>query len=241
LEENFIPVVAQFILHSNSSNRIQYSTLEVLKASHNKLALLQKLKDPNCIALQGLRMEKVSWISHKSPSKGTPYNVYSWCGEAARMLVPSRFQTLQSFLDEFLRTLRFIGPSPLTIPSAQDFWAYFDEMPKPNRKHFLKQFLEDSRAVENGDPRIMASAMSFNTLNINLYITDTQAIGFGPNGMEIGDDVCVLFGGQAPFVLRQCRDHFHLIGGSYCSGLMEGEAIDKWEAGHIEPEWFTLR
>jgi hypothetical protein len=114
-------------------------------------------------------------------------------------------------------------------------------MPKPNRKHFLKQFLEDSRAVENGDPRIMASAMSFNTLNINFYITDTQAIGFGPDGMEIGDDVCVLFGGQAPFVLRQCRDHFHLIGGSYCSGLTEGEAIDKWEAGHIEPEWFTLR
>jgi hypothetical protein len=47
----------------------------------------------------------------------------------------------------------------------------------------------------------------------------------GPKVMEVGDIVCVLFGGKTPFCLRPWTDgQYLLVGECYVHGLMKGEA-----------------
>jgi hypothetical protein len=38
--------------------------------------------------------------------------------------------------------------------------------------------------------------------------------------------VCVLYGGQTPFILRPKVERYQFIGECYVHGIMEGEALD---------------
>ena len=62
-----------------------------------------------------------------------------------------------------------------------------------------------------------------------LFTTDNAnaIIGTGPEGLRIGDIVCVLYGGDVPFILHpDGQGHYALIGECYVSGIMQGEALD---------------
>lgn len=53
-------------------------------------------------------------------------------------------------------------------------------------------------------------------------------IGTVPKTTKVGDVVCVLFGGQTPFVLRRDKEKeglYRLVGDCYVHGLMQGEAL----------------
>ncbi|KAL2366080.1 hypothetical protein RJZ56_000920 [Blastomyces dermatitidis] len=47
------------------------------------------------------------------------------------------------------------------------------------------------------------------------YVTERGYLGIGPQVMRPGDEVCVLFGGRVPFILRRIPDHHLLIGDTY--------------------------
>lgn len=49
----------------------------------------------------------------------------------------------------------------------------------------------------------------------------------GPEEMEMGDAVVVLYGGKTPFVLRQGDNGWRLLGECYVHGMMEGEALSE--------------
>jgi hypothetical protein len=52
-------------------------------------------------------------------------------------------------------------------------------------------------------------------------------IGTGPDGLRVGDIVCVLYGGDVPFILRlDGQGQYALIGECYVGGIMHGEALD---------------
>ena len=56
---------------------------------------------------------------------------------------------------------------------------------------------------------------------------DNAIIGTGPDGVRVGDIVCVLYGGDVPFILHpDGQGRYTLIGGCYVSGIMQGEALD---------------
>lgn len=50
-----------------------------------------------------------------------------------------------------------------------------------------------------------------------------------PNLAQVGDSICIFFGGPAPFVVRRDNegDSHLLVGEAYVDGLMDGEAIDE--------------
>ena len=48
-----------------------------------------------------------------------------------------------------------------------------------------------------------------------IYVTHNGTLGLGPRMMQEGDEVCVLFGGRVPFLLRRKPDHHLFIGESY--------------------------
>jgi hypothetical protein len=78
------------------------------------------------------------------------------------------------------------------------------------------------------------------------FITQMGYIGLGPAGVQPGDELYLLLGGRAPFVLRQSGFHsvpiipdrpgigsvrrlgHKVIGDCYVHGLMDGEAMQAW-------------
>lgn len=57
-------------------------------------------------------------------------------------------------------------------------------------------------------------------------ITERGYLGLGHMTLEVGDIVCVLLGGNLPFILRmQENDEYRLAGKSYVHGLMDSEAM----------------
>jgi hypothetical protein len=64
------------------------------------------------------------------------------------------------------------------------------------------------------------------SLGTRIFRCGKGFIGTGPRNMEAGDIVCVLFGGQTPFVLRPSPgDKYELIGPCYVHGVMDGEVM----------------
>jgi hypothetical protein len=62
-----------------------------------------------------------------------------------------------------------------------------------------------------------------------------------PMRSQPGDLVVVFFGGQLPYVIRpvpERPDHFELIGGCYCDGIMDGELFDGLQT--VEERTFIL-
>ena len=72
-----------------------------------------------------------------------------------------------------------------------------------------------------------------------LFLTRTGLVGLGKIGMEVGDSVCVLKGGNMPFLLRTAETsdddgahRYKYIGHAYLHGIMDGELVDnsrEWE------------
>lgn len=62
----------------------------------------------------------------------------------------------------------------------------------------------------------------------------------GPRVLEVGDVVCVLFGGKMPFCLRPWGHHYLLVGECYVHGLMGGEAIKMLERREAAEEVFDI-
>jgi len=58
-------------------------------------------------------------------------------------------------------------------------------------------------------------------------------MGLGPNLMEPGDQVCLLFGGHVTSIVRPTTmpSEYLFIGASYLLGFMSEEAIKLWEEG----------
>ncbi|KAF5235708.1 hypothetical protein FANTH_11587 [Fusarium anthophilum] len=64
------------------------------------------------------------------------------------------------------------------------------------------------------------------------FITEKGYIGTGPSCLEPGDFVCILFGGDTPYIVRpssSSRDEYLFLGNAYVHGIMDGEAITTWE------------
>jgi hypothetical protein len=70
-------------------------------------------------------------------------------------------------------------------------------------------------------------------LNITrrLFSTSCGFIGNGPQVLQPGDCVCILFGGDVPYILRPEGDHYLMVGESYVSDIMDGEFISSWKNG----------
>lgn len=69
--------------------------------------------------------------------------------------------------------------------------------------------------------------MCWRSRNTRLIVTDSGCVGTAPDGSLPGDEVCVLYGGKAVYVLRPKEDRIHhtYIGEAYVFGLMDGEAL----------------
>jgi Heterokaryon incompatibility protein (HET) len=68
------------------------------------------------------------------------------------------------------------------------------------------------------------------TVRRRLMVTTKGYLGLAPPETKTGDLICILYGGQLPFVLRGAGTRFELIGEVYVHGIMGGEATRTGEA-----------
>ena len=113
----------------------------------------------------------------------------------------------------------FLGP-PGTIPDVE--WPEF--MPLEFEDLFYPSFL---KSVE----RVRKSCM---------FSTGKGYVGLGPKGVRKGDEICVLFGNDVPFVLRRVGQHHVVVGQCFVLGLMDGEAIEWKEQGKVSVTSFKI-
>ena len=72
-------------------------------------------------------------------------------------------------------------------------------------------------------------------------LTENGYLGLVPGGTQVGDRVCIFYGGALPFLVRPCSakpdTDFRLVGHGYFHGLMHGEAFD---LKTFKPQHLTL-
>jgi len=71
--------------------------------------------------------------------------------------------------------------------------------------------------------------------------TPSGYLGLAPNGVAIGDIICVLKGCGIPVVLRKVNDHYVHVGTCFVLGLMEGEAAELLETGRAKVQRFEIQ
>jgi len=88
---------------------------------------------------------------------------------------------------------------------------------------------------------IMMSAMIFATLMPitqnyrRMFKTSHGYLGVGPEFMQPGDQICLVYGAGVPFVLRRRDNGGHLlVGESYVHGIMHGEGMDIGKQHDVE-------
>ncbi|MCJ1412132.1 hypothetical protein MMC19_006224 [Ptychographa xylographoides] len=74
-----------------------------------------------------------------------------------------------------------------------------------------------------------------------LFITTDRSMGLGSREIQVGDKICVLFGGNTFFILRQAGRAYRLIGACYVYGFMNGEVMEKLKSGEVKEQFFDLQ
>jgi hypothetical protein len=67
--------------------------------------------------------------------------------------------------------------------------------------------------------------------------------GMVPGYTAVGDEICVLFGSDAPVLMRarsEDRKYFSVVGVAYISGIMSGEVVEELEKKQVETQTFHL-
>jgi hypothetical protein len=75
-------------------------------------------------------------------------------------------------------------------------------------------------------------------------VTEKGLLGLGPEIIEAGDVICILFGASLPAVLRKISSegssYWKIVGWAQIGQLMHGEAMEMWRKEEVEEVWFEI-
>jgi hypothetical protein len=157
---------------------------------------------------------------------------------------------IQEWDEKALQATGFLDPYTNTCGRKEAFW-----------RTLVADMIGDSRATEeplaeemfdvwSGRAEAPDGARSFTepfvsavvraSHNRRLCTTSRGYMVLAPTAAMQGDLVCVLLGGQTPFILRPDNGKLHLVGACYVHGIMFGEAMEDLQAGRYELQDFVL-
>jgi hypothetical protein len=126
----------------------------------------------------------------------------------------------------------FIRPAPSSL--HRRFEVFLDISTVPDSFQSTFPIGSVNRVVEFAQPYI--GLWESCVWNRCLFETDTGYVGLGPQAMEVGDTVAILYGLKFPLVLQVIGDTFGLIGDCYVQGIMNGELVQANEDGEVPNE-----
>lgn len=87
--------------------------------------------------------------------------------------------------------------------------------------------LEESSRLDLNPALYKSNTFEKYTKMQNLFVSLEGFLGLGPPGLQIGDIICLLFGGATPYILRELEPtRFTFLGNCLVYGVMSGEAIE---------------
>lgn len=109
----------------------------------------------------------------------------------------------------------------------------------------IEGFLNDSNRGDVAYSQLLkgcAGFLHYTGYKRRLFRTSTTAFGLGPGDLRVGDVVVILFGGQAPFVLRRkpSPGRYSFVGACYIHDIMHGEAVHEHKASGIPDTLFEI-
>lgn len=101
----------------------------------------------------------------------------------------------------------------------------------PRDRSMRRVTAEDGETISKGLPQHGYALSSGINPTKTLFISHRGYIGLGPEDMQVGDVLYVLFGGNVPFLLREIPDvsgrrgSHTFVGYTYVHGIMDGEVL----------------
>ncbi|KAE8449885.1 hypothetical protein EG329_007362 [Mollisiaceae sp. DMI_Dod_QoI] len=115
-----------------------------------------------------------------------------------------------------------------------------DTVPCQEYAPLFHQRLATLKGHGRGDP-FEPMFFSSSLLGFHFYVTDKGYYGLVPCDVQVGDQVCVLYGSKMPFLLRNIGDtKYALLSWTFVLGLMNGEALAEANIGHLSEKTFCL-
>jgi hypothetical protein len=219
-EDRKILTVRGFVFDTVSQLKKVYVTRELIdmdprsKEAQRKKIVEVKLSIENCIEL--------AKGAHRVPAGQTPEEVFwrTLCYDLTSGIPPSR--------------------APSSYGEGYKLFRKFQEATREDESYdFTHEIFKPDLLKKNWIPSSVFtnSVLKFTTAR-NMCVTADGYLGRVPRGSEVGDKICILFGGSVSFVLRDTGDgHFIFIGECCIHGIMDGEAI-QFMIRRIEPRIF---
>jgi hypothetical protein len=105
----------------------------------------------------------------------------------------------------------------------------YDNLYRRNYRVDWSLFAKDPLSLGEGGVRkrhFLEVSINRITFGRRMFWTNRGYLGIGPAGMTEGDMICVFYGGQVLYVLRDAGiGVYECIGECYVHGLMDGEAL----------------
>ncbi|KAJ4321906.1 hypothetical protein N0V84_005072 [Fusarium piperis] len=139
----------------------------------------------------------------------------------------SGISTVEAFWRTLIKNKDENGEVPSTEMSKTSFQPWFTAMSGSIPE--MVDALSHGRSEDGPRPEPLFNDLVHMSCNGSRIVrTKTGLIGTAPWDVQEGDFICVLYGGQTPFVLRgddKCPGKFRFVGDCYIHGIMEGEAL----------------
>ncbi|KAF4632825.1 hypothetical protein G7Y89_g5289 [Cudoniella acicularis] len=181
--------------------------------------------------------------------------IISYVAKASKTEV-EKIRNILSWEEDCLALSRStLGGSADEIPDS--YWLFMisgicDQHLTPSKEEYelLKEFLKCIAAEETFPPHLVGRYQDFSNQLRRLkqvvrlgsfFSTKNRQIGIGACHVQLGDQICILYGGSTPFIIRQNSEPemtWQLISDSYVSNSMNGEVFK--EVVHNIEQTFVL-
>ncbi|KAH8200161.1 hypothetical protein TruAng_005673 [Truncatella angustata] len=181
------------------------------------------------------------WIMAFSTFPGYSNSKPGFRTEPKYLLQPN-LDSLEVFLDVFAPAKCVADVSPIAMAYASGIAALsktFSSFWFPSQGDSRK--LVDFKASSTR-PSIWMQVAAEHSSNRKFAVTKKGYMLMAPPGAAKGDKICVIFGGETPFILRpqDSSENYILLGEAYVAGLMNGQAIAKLDSGELSARTFRI-
>ena len=187
-------------------------------------------------------------------SKHMEYSVYAakrsreWIANAMQIAFPDKTCTPEVYEALWRTWICNSTEEGIRPPSSwgERFSRYIQSQTLPDdeavHRKFVREWSRQNRSpydmrimIEDEDPHMheWAKVHHFNScsgnwcFNRRFFRTVAGRFGWAPDKAQAGDQICIFYGGDYPFVLREGVSGCHeIVGDGYLHGFMDGEAMD---------------
>jgi hypothetical protein len=186
----------------------------------------------------GMKAEMTDWKDTKEAMK-------TFCGW--HRLLGEQFKDPRSQWERFFRTLWMMEKEETvtseSMSAAGEIRGYCKKVCP--REFDDSQFIQSVPPYEPGIGNSISEKGFVDGIASYVYrrvffISKNKTLGLGPDVLQKGDLICVLFGCKYPVILRYVEPYYYLVGPAYFEGYMWGRGVRELEESLYLVQYFEI-